>query len=129
MATGQIRNQAVHVCACINRTGFKELFVCVVSWGKLAIAGILHYIMLKSTSTHHFAGIEDHLFPFGELVGDQIVPPALDGSSAGLAKTVLINVTAPFFGTEEDTLFVCIISIHIHYSKNIIIEHKQNFTL
>ena len=50
----------------------------------------------------------DHLFPFGEAVGDNLVTPALDGSSPIIFKPI----ACPFFGVKEDILFVssCIAS-------------------
>ena len=54
---------------------------------------------------------DDSLFPFGVSVGDSQVPPALDGSSPAIVK---LDVTCPFFGTEEDILFV---SNSLHYNK------------
>ena len=46
---------------------------------------------------------ESSLFPFGVSVGDQVVPPALDGSSSVIVK---MDVSCPFFGSQEEILFV-----------------------
>ena len=45
------------------------------------------------------------LFPFGVSVGDQVVPPAFIGQSPPVVKTTF-NASCPFFGVQEDTLYV-----------------------
>ena len=58
----------------------------------------------------HFI-IESVLLPFGIGAGDELVPPALDGTSRP------VEFSCPFYGVEEDTLFVsaCIFEyIHAH---------------
>ena len=51
------------------------------------------------------------LFPFGLAVGDEIVSPQLDGSSRSVSKLGFSDLSCPFFGVDEDTLFV---SLYIH---------------
>ena len=48
---------------------------------------------------------ESSLFPFGVSVGDQVVTPALVGQSPPIVK-LEFNVTCPFFGVQEDILYV-----------------------
>ena len=49
------------------------------------------------------------LLPFGVAVGDELVPPADDGSSDAVSKLGFSNLTCLFYGVEEDTLFVSLI--------------------
>ena len=46
--------------------------------------------------------IVDHLFPFGEAVGDNLVTPGVLRSSPIIFKAI----ACPFFGVQEDILFV-----------------------
>ena len=46
------------------------------------------------------------LLPFGVAVGDELVPPADDGTSDPVSKLGFSNLFYPFYGVEEDTLFV-----------------------
>ena len=45
---------------------------------------------------------DDHLLPFGQSFGDQLLPPADDDSSEPQIK----NDECPLFGVEEDTIIV-----------------------
>ena len=49
---------------------------------------------------------ESILLPFGISVGDELVAPALDGSSDPVSKLAFSNLSCPFYGVEEDILFV-----------------------
>ena len=46
------------------------------------------------------------LLPFGVATGDELVPPALDGTSDPVFIFEFSNLSCPFYGVEEDTLFV-----------------------
>ena len=46
------------------------------------------------------------LLPFGVFAGDQVVPPADDGSSTPQSKLAVANITCPFYGTNEGTIYV-----------------------
>ena len=49
---------------------------------------------------------ESILFPFGVAVGDEITPAFDDGSSDPVSKLAFSNLSCPFYGVEEDTLYV-----------------------
>ena len=46
------------------------------------------------------------LLPSGVAAGDELVPPALDGTSDPVFIFEFSNLSCPFYGVEEDTLFV-----------------------
>lgn len=52
------------------------------------------------------------LFPFGVSEGDQLVPLALNGTTAPQSKLALSGITCPFFGVNESTLHVIILCKH-----------------
>ena len=53
-------------------------------------------------------------FPFGVSEGDQLVPPALDGTTAPQSKLAVSGITCPFFGVDEAILHVNYV-IELHY--------------
>lgn len=58
-----------------------------------------------------YAGINEAavLLPFGVSAGDELVPPADDGTSAPQNKLALFGPSCPFYGTDEDTIYVSIV--------------------
>lgn len=46
------------------------------------------------------------LLPFGVSSGDELVPPADDGSSAPQNKLALSGTSCPFYGVDENTIYV-----------------------
>ena len=52
------------------------------------------------------------LLPFGVTAGDELVPPALDGTSDPVFFILnFSNLSCPFYGVEEDTLFVSLLYV------------------
>ena len=45
-------------------------------------------------------------------VGDEIIPPF--DIQVPVSKVGFSNLSCPFYGVEEDTLFVCYLDAHIH---------------
>ena len=65
--------------------------------------------VLKINVSHHsflFCAGSDLLLPFGLSEGDQLVLPALDGTTAPQNKLAFSGVTCPFFGVDEIILHV-----------------------
>ena len=46
------------------------------------------------------------LLPFGVPFGDEVILPGLFSTSGPQSKLAISNITCPFFGTSEDTIFV-----------------------
>ena len=59
---------------------------------------------LSFDQIHSLSLTESVLFPFGLTAGDELVPPFIP--SDPVSKLGFSNLSCPFFGVEEDTLFV-----------------------
>ena len=64
----------------------------------------LSFIPLRFDWIHSLSLTESVLLPFGLIAGDELVPPF--DSSDPVSKLGFSNLSCPFFGVEEDTLFV-----------------------
>ena len=68
--------------------------------------GILCTILKCARALSVASFLSPELLPFGLSVGDELVPPALDGSTTPQSKAALFDIACPFFGVEETILHV-----------------------